>query len=166
GAGVLAADPDGFLVNVSQTSVMRVDNSGAITFTTTVPRTFYRAADFDGDRYAVVWAETDFTHATMLLRALSIGFDGGTGQPATIASLPAPIDERLGIAYNAGRHLVAFTETEPYFGQIIPGTVGPSHIDGLRIDRALQPLDPAPFVIDHTPWADIQPLVAARGSGF
>jgi hypothetical protein len=166
GARVLASDPDGFLVFRAPSTLMRVENGGAITFTATMPMLAYATADFDGSRYAVVWPEYDFPSRTTTLRAMFVGIGGNATPLPDLISLTAAINDSIAIAYNGGEHLLVFADADPDFALVLPGTVGPSHLAALRLDAALRPLDAAPIVVDATPWAVLQPVVIARGSGF
>ena len=86
GGFVLAADPGGFLVGRFEMpfQLRRIDNGAGVTFTSTAVQTpsFNIAADFDGDRYALVWGQAS------ALRAQSVGLRGDAGEPADIAVLP------------------------------------------------------------------------------
>jgi hypothetical protein len=167
GARVLASDPDGFLVFRAPTTLMRVENGGAITFSlTTTSALAFAAADFDRNRYDVVWPEYDFPTRTTVLRAMSVGLGGNTTPLPNLISLPAAINDSIAIAYNAGQHLLVFADADPDFALVLPGAVAPSHLAALRLDAALRPLDAAPIVVDATPWAVLQPAVIASGSGF
>jgi hypothetical protein len=166
GARVLASDPDGFLVFRGPSTLMRVENSSAITFSLTVPSLAYATADFDGSRYAVVWPEYDFPTRTTTLRAMSVGIGGNVTPLPDLISLVAGINDSISLAYNGGRHLLVFADADPDFALVLPGAVPPSHLAALRLDAALHPLDAAPIVVDATPWAVLQPVVIARGNGF
>ncbi|HEV2719482.1 MAG TPA: hypothetical protein VG323_05655 [Thermoanaerobaculia bacterium] len=166
GARVLTPDDDGFLVQSSPTSLIRVDNNGLFTFiTTTPPLPFSTAADFDGAAYSLVWPQSDPVAQTSTLQAATVAFNGVFGTPATIATLPAvvyPVD----VAYSAGRHLVVFGYDDEAFANIVPDTVAPESLRGLRLNSALQPLDPQPFLINGAPVANLDEHVIARGNGF
>jgi hypothetical protein len=164
---VLAADPDGFLVRRNDAALTRIDDSGALTFTTPAPSLPPQTvADFDGSRYVLVWADTDFASQTSALQALAVGLAGNVGTPVALAQLPA-FPSGIAVAHGAGRHLVAFTYADSFIGLgDIPGFVDRTRLHALRFDDALRALDAAPFVVDGTPWADLRPLAAPRGNGF
>jgi hypothetical protein len=157
---VLAADPDGFLVRRgADGALLRVDAGGAIAFTTApTSLPFFIAADFDGDRYAVVYADAG------VLRVVSVTRSGDVGQPVTLTDLPA-IPE-IAIAHVAGRHLVVFDYPDSMTSVVAPLVVGRARLHALRLDDALQPLDAAPFIVDDTPFAAVTPVVVARDGGF
>jgi len=164
---VLAADSDGFLVRTNAAALTRIDDRGVVTFTTPLPALPPQAvADFDGSRYVLVWADFDVASQTSALEALPVGLAGDLGTAAALAQLPA-FASGIAVAHNAGRHLVAFTYADFYIGLgDIPGFIDRTRLHALRFDDALRPLGAAPFVVDGTPWADLRPLVAPRGSGF
>lgn len=167
GAKVLASDPGGFLVYRAPSTLMRVDNSGAIAFSGTIAASLaYAGADFDGSHYTVVWSEYDFPSRTTVLRAMSVALSGAMTALPDLASLPALLNDTIAMAYNAGQHLAVFGAADPDFALVLPGAVAPSHLAALRLDSSLRPLDPAPIVVDATPWAVLQPAVIARGGGF
>jgi hypothetical protein len=163
GGFVLGADPGGFLVARFETPFLlrRIDNSGDVTFTSTAVQatSFNLAADFDGDRYALVWYQVPS------LRAQSVGLRGDVSEPLDIAAIP---DVLTGIAvtYAAGRHLVAFTYPDGHTSILAPGAIDPARLHAIRLDGALRPIDPAPFIVDATPFADLNPLVTPRDGGF
>jgi len=167
GGSVLATDDDGFLLQPSPTTLIRVDNSGLFTFTTTTPPLpLNTAADFDGAAYTLVWPQLDTVAQTSTLQAAAVAFSGAFGQPSTIATLPATVYGRVDVAYAAGRHLVVFGYDDEAFANIVPDTTARERLRGLRLNSALQPLDAQPFVINDAPLANLDAHAIARDNGF
>lgn len=164
GGLILASDPDGFLLRWSYTSVKRVDNDGAFTFTTTTPPLGNATADFDGARYAIAWNEYAAPALESTLRAVALSLDGKLGEPVTLAALPVLAYDRLALAYGGGRHLLVYSHPDvaSYFFNYPPRT----RLRALRLDGALQALDTKPFPVDETPWADFDVAAMARGNEF
>jgi hypothetical protein len=154
GGTILTSDPDGFLLQSSPTLLIRVDNSGTFTFISPVsPLPWNAAADFDGQRYAVVWPDNDLIAETSTLRAMPVAFNGKTGEPVTLAALPVLAYGRPALATAGGRHLLVFCQ--PDYNDHIPDTVPRARLRAMLLGAALQPLDAQPFVVDETPWANV-----------
>jgi hypothetical protein len=165
-AAAAAADPNGFLVLRTPNSELRaerLDLAGAVLSTTTIPSSYqFGTADFDGQRYAIVYAST--IQPTYDLLGVTLGLDGTLSTPRPVFDLRLGASDGITLAWNGSEHLLAVSDiTELGIG--IEGTIWPSVLETVRLDRDLAPIEP-PATLFNAPRSSRGPRAAAAGGRF
>ncbi|HKO57413.1 MAG TPA: hypothetical protein VJ276_16175, partial [Thermoanaerobaculia bacterium] len=162
-ASAVAADPNGFLVIRAPNSDIRaerLDASGAVLTTTTIPNSFSTAAaDFDGQRYAIFYAAVDVSTL-----GVTLALDGTLGTPRAVYRPRIGAMDGISAAWNGSEHLLAVSDiTELGIG--IEGTIWPSVVDLVHLDRNLTATEP-PSSLFNAPRSSYYPRAAAAGGRF
>lgn len=162
-----AADPDGFLLVVTddslKTSALRLSLRGEVLSETAISREPYlrAAVDFDGEQYTIVT-----TSARDGVRAMALSTAGEVVASGTVYTPAGPAGYRaLGIAWSGTQHLVTIIDDES--GLPVPtDSTPPGKLFAIRMARDLVVSDRTPIKIDAESYAAFNPFTAANGGSF
>jgi hypothetical protein len=165
GIAAVAADPNGFLVvrGASTLRTDRLDLSGAIISTMTIPRVDYGAlvpiaADFDGADYTVFYPSA--TTAELLALTLT----DAQASPRYVYSTYIGATDGIAAAWNGTEHLVAVSNiTEAGVGVL--GAIRPSLLGTVRLDASLA-VKASPVTLSDSPRSSYTPRLATANGKF
>lgn len=173
-AEALVADPTGFLVlrrasYPPATGIVaeRVDGNGVTTMSRTILEDViaHVAADFDGERYAIVYGPAGAygTPEYGLIAGVSLALDGTLG-PRRIVYRSRLASSEIALAWNGATHALAVSDISGP-GLVLEITLFPTAFETVSLDRDLNVLG-APATIRNDDTTVRTPRIAASDGRF